>query len=139
MTENEIGSLVVETAIDIHRELGPGLLESVYEIILARELRSNGLLVERQVPVAIKYKDISFHEGFRADIVVDHKVTVEIKCVETLNNSHKKQLLTYLRLSDQKLGYLLNFSEFMMRDGITRIVNGLTGYPALPPTCSRSK
>jgi GxxExxY protein len=125
MTENEVGAQVVDAAIGIHRELGPGLLETVYEVILARELRHRGLSVERQVPIAIEYQGIRFDEGFRADIVIDDKVIVEIKCVERLNNAHKKQLLTYLRLTGMRLGYLLNFGESMLKDGITRTVNGL--------------
>ncbi len=106
--EEEIGKEVVDVAMDIHRELGPGLLENVYEIILARELSDRGLQVARQVPVAVRYKGLRFDEGFRADLIVEHRVIVELKCVERLNNAHKKQLLTYLRLTDIKLGYLFN-------------------------------
>ncbi|MEX1196387.1 MAG: GxxExxY protein [Pseudohongiellaceae bacterium] len=125
MTEDEIGTQVVDAALGIHRELGPGLLEKVYEIVLAGELRRRGLSVERQVPIAIKYQRIRFDEGFRADIIVDGQVIVELKCVETIHNAHRKQLLTYLRLSGMKLGYLFNFSEPLLKDGITRTVNGL--------------
>ena len=125
MTENEVGAQVVDAALGIHRELGPGLLETVYEVILARELRHRGLWVERQVAIAIEYQGIRFDEGFRADLVISGKVIVEIKCVERLNNAHKKQLLTYLRLTRMKLGYLLNFSESLLKNGITRTVNGL--------------
>jgi GxxExxY protein len=125
MTENEIGARVVDAALSIHRELGPGLLETVYEVVLARELRHRGLSVERQVAIAIEYQDIRFDEGFRADLVIGGMVIVEIKCVTRVNNAHKKQLLTYLRLSGMKLGYLLNFGESMLKNGIIRTVNGL--------------
>ncbi len=125
MTENEIGKGVVDVAVQIHRETGPGLLETVYEIILAHQLREQGFQVERQVAIPIKYQGLRFDEGFRADIIVEEKVIVELKCVEKLNNAHKKQLLTYLRLTDMHLGYLLNFSESLMKNGITRTVNRL--------------
>lgn len=125
MTENEIGKLVIDAAVQVHRELGPGLLESVYEAIFANELRRRQLQVERQVPVAVEFRGIKFDEGFRADIVVENKVVIELKCVETVHASHKKQLLTYLRLTEMKLGFLLNFSEALMKDGVTRMVNGL--------------
>jgi GxxExxY protein len=126
MTENEIGKEVVDAAVQVHRELGPGLFESVYEAVLTHELSSRGLQVERQVPVPIRYKGMFFEEGFRADIIVNGKVILELKCLEEIHNSHKKQLLTYLRLTGLKLGYLLNFAEGLMKDGITRTVNGLT-------------
>jgi GxxExxY protein len=125
MTENEIGRLVVDSALAIHRELGPGLLESVYEVILAHELRQRGLHVERQVPISIDFRGMKFDEAFRADIVVEGKVVLEIKSVEQLNQAHKKQLQTYLRLTGFKLGFLLNFGEALMKKGITRAVNGL--------------
>lgn len=125
MTENEIGNILIETAVNIHQELGPGLLETVYEVILANELRRQGINVERQSPVEIEYQGVKFQEAFRADLIIENKVIVELKCVEKINNSHKKQLLTYLRLTDIKLGYLLNFSEVLMKNGITRTVNQL--------------
>ncbi len=125
MTENEIGKVVVDTALHIHRELGPGLLESVYEAILAHELRSKNLAVERQVSIPVEYRGLRFDKGFRIDLLVENKVIIEIKCVETINNAHRKQLLTYLRLAHRRLGYLLNFGEPMMKSGITRIVNRL--------------
>ena len=125
MTENEIGTIVVESAIAMHRELGPGLLETVYEVILARELQDRGLGVERQVPVAIRYKGTRFDEGFRADMVVEGKVILELKSIEKATAAHKKPVQTYLRLTGCKLGYLLNFGEALMKDGITRCVNGL--------------
>ncbi len=125
MTENDIGTVVVEVATQIHRELGPGLLESVYEVILARELSERGLEVRRQVPIPIRFKDLHFDEGFRADLIVGTKVVLELKSVETISRAHLKQLQTYLKLTGCKLGYLLNFSAALMKQGIVRIVNGL--------------
>ena len=125
MTEDEIGRLVVDVAVRLHQEMGPGLLETVYEVILAYELRRRGLRVERQVPLPVTYEGLRFDEGFRVDLIVEDKVILELKCVEKANNAHKKQLLTYLRLADKRLGYLLNFGEAIMKHGITRIVNRL--------------
>ncbi len=125
MRGNEIGTIVVETAIAVHQELGPGLLETVYEVVLAGELQSKGLKVERQVSVPVVFKGIRFDEGFRADIIVDEKVIVELKSVEHVTAAHKKQVQTYLRLTGCKLGYLMNFGEALMKSGITRCVNGL--------------
>jgi len=125
MTENEIAKIVVDSAFQIHKRLGPGLLESVYEIVLAYELKKRGMKVERQVPVAIVYEDVKFDEGFRADLIVEEKVIVELKSVEKVVPVHKKQLLTYLRLADKRLGLLINFGDELIRDGISRVVNGL--------------
>ncbi|MEO5912836.1 MAG: GxxExxY protein [Luteolibacter sp.] len=125
MTENEIGSIVIAGAIEVHRELGPGLLESVYEAALAHELTERGLSVRRQVPVAIHYKTIFLEEGFRADLVINDQVILELKSVEQLSKAHRKQIQTYLRLTDTKLGYLLNFGVALMKEGIVRAVNGL--------------
>jgi len=125
MTENEIGKTVVDAAITVHRALGPGLLETVYEVALAHELTTRELRVERQVPVPIEYDGITFDEGFRADIVIDRKVVLELKSVESTTAAHRKQIQTYLRLSGCKLGFLLNFGEALMKDGITRAVNRL--------------
>ncbi len=125
MTENQIGTGVIEAAIAVHRELGPGLLETVYEVILSRELQDRGWTVDRQVPVPITYKGIRFNEGFRADLIVENKVLVELKSVERVTAAHKKQVQTYLRLTCLKLGYLLNFGEAVIKTGITRCVNGL--------------
>jgi GxxExxY protein len=125
MHENAIGKIVVDTAVCLHRELGPGLLESVYEILMVHELETRGLKVRRQVPIPIKYKGIVFDEGFCADIVVEEKVVLELKSVESTSKAHKKQVLTYLKLMDLKLGYLLNFGESLMKDGITRLMNGV--------------
>jgi GxxExxY protein len=124
MTENEIGKIVVDCAIRIHKDLGPGLLESVYEAILENELKISGLKVERQIPISLEYHGIKFNEGFRADLIVEGKVLLELKSVEMTNKAHKKQVLTYLKLTNIKLGYLLNFGEELMKDGISRILNG---------------
>ena len=125
MNENEIAKKIVDAAYHVHRKLGPGLLESVYETVLAFKLEKRGLKVERQVPVSIVYEGIKFDEGFRADLIVENKVIVELKSVETIIPVHKKQLLTYLRLADKRLGLLINFGSELIRDGISRIVNGL--------------
>ena len=125
MDENTIGRTVVGSAITVHRELGPGLLETVYEIALAHELRHRGLTVQRQAPVSVVYRGMRFDEGFRLDLCVDSRVVVEIKAVERLNNAHRKQVLTYLRVTGMRLGYLVNFAEYRLKDGIVRIVNGL--------------
>jgi len=125
MTENEIGTIVVGAAIAVHQALGPGLLETVYEVALERELVDRRLAVARQVPVPVRYKGIRFDEGFRADIIVARKVVLELKSVERVTAAHKKQVQTYLRLTGCKLGYLLNFGEATMKAGITRCVNGL--------------
>ena len=124
MTENEIGKIVVDCAVHLHQDLGPGLLESVYEVLLTHMLTEKGLSCERQIPVPIIYKGVKFEECFRADIIINKKVIIEIKSVECLNNAHKKQVLTYLKLVDMRLGFLLNFGEALMKNGIVRIVNG---------------
>jgi GxxExxY protein len=125
MTENEISKVIVDAAIAVHKELGSGLLESVYEVVLAGEIRQRGLTADRQVPIPIRYKDMTFDEAFRADLVVGEKVIVELKSVEQVSEAHKKQVQTYLRLTGCKLGFLLNFGEALMKRGITRVVNGL--------------
>ena len=125
MTENEIGKIVVDAAIAVHRKLGPGLLESVYEVVLANELDKRGLQVKKQVPVSIEYEGMTFEEGFRADLVVEDKVILELKSVEHTTATHRKQIQTYLRLTGRKLGFLLNFGEALMKKGICRAVNGL--------------
>jgi len=125
MTENEIAQIVVDAAFQIHKETGPGLLESVYEIILADELERRGLSVRRQVPISIVFKGRAFDEGFRADLLVGDKVIIELKSVKQLEDVHKKQLLTYLKLSGKKLGLLVNFGESLLKNGIKRVVNGL--------------
>ena len=125
MEENEIAREIVDAAYQIHKKLGPGLLESVYETVLAFDLEKRGLNVQRQVPVPIVYEGISFAEGYRADLIVENKIIVELKSVETVAPVHKKQLLTYLRLADKRLGLLINFGAELIREGISRVVNGL--------------
>jgi len=126
MDENEIGSLVVDTAINLHKNLGSGLLESVYEVVLAKLLTKKGLHIQRQVSIPIIFEDEHFDEGFRVDLFIDGKVIIEIKSVEKIIDAHKKQLLTYLKLTNTKLGFILNFGAGLMKDGIFRIVNGIT-------------
>jgi len=125
MHENEIGTEIVEAAIAIHRKLGPGLMETVYEVVLTHELKQRGFQVERQVPVSIEYRGIRFDEGFRADAIVNDRVLIELKSVKRLTAAHRKQIQTYLRLTGMKLGYLLNFGEALMKNGIVRAANGL--------------
>ena len=140
MHENEIGSVVVDCAVTLHQDLGPGLLETVYEVTLARALERRGLCVQRQVVVPIEYKGEILTEGFRADLIVVGKVLLELKSVERVTPAHKKQLLTYLRLTGLKLGYLLNFGEALMRDGITRTINStLDPIPLSPRDSVREK
>ncbi len=124
MTENEIAKIVVNTSLKIHKDLGSGLFESVYETILANKLQIAGLLVKRQVAVPIIYDDIEFEEAFRADIIIEDKLILELKSVESISNIHKKQLLTYLKLSHIKLGLIINFNEVLLKDGIVRVING---------------
>ena len=125
MKENDIATCVLGCALKVHSALGPGLLESVYEVILAHELRQAGLGVERQRPIAIRYGGLSFDEGFRADLVVENLVIVELKSVQALAPVHSKQLLTQLRLAGLKLGLLINFGEERLKNGIKRVANGL--------------
>ena len=125
MTEDEIAKQVVDAALTVHRTLGPGLLESVYEASLAFELRERGLQVQRQVPVPIRYRNVIFDEGFRADLIVEGKLVIEVKSVERTAPVHSKQLLTHLRLTDLRLGLLINFNVELFKDGIKRVVNGL--------------
>jgi GxxExxY protein len=129
MNENQIAKEVVDAAIKVHSKLGPGLLESVYEVVLARELERRGLRVERQMPVPIECEGLKFDEGFRADIVVEGKVILELKSVDQFAKVHAKQLFTYLKLADKRLGLLLNFGTDFMRDGIKRIANGMEDAP----------
>jgi GxxExxY protein len=125
MTENEISRQIVDAAFQIHTRLGPGLLESVYEVLMAHELRKRGLRVERQVPVRIAYDGIVFDEGFRADLIVEDLVIVELKSVERTAPVHGKQVLTYLRLTGKRLGMLVNFGEALIKHGIERVANGV--------------
>jgi GxxExxY protein len=124
MTENEIAKKVLDAAFLVHTKLGPGLLESVYELVLAHELKKAGRFVERQKPMPITYDGLVFEEGYRADLLVDRKVIVELKSVAALSGVHPKQVLTQLRLSELKLGLLINFGEAHLKNGIKRILNG---------------
>jgi GxxExxY protein len=125
MKENEIARIVVDACFRVHTTLGPGLLESVYESVLAYELTERGLTVARQVAIPIVYNGIQFEQAFYADITVNGCVILELKSVEKTVPVHKKQLLTYLRLADMRLGLLINFGSLLIGEGITRIVNGL--------------
>lgn len=124
-SENALGKEVLNACITIHQDLGPGLLESVYEVVLAHELTARGLFVARPISVPISYRGITFNEGFRADLVIEHSLILELKSCEGITVAHKKQLLTYLRLTAMRLGYVLNFGAATMRSGIARLVNGL--------------
>ena len=125
MTENEISKIVVDAALNLHQDLGPGLLESVYEVALAYLLIKRDLSCARQIPFPISYDGLQFDEGFKADIVVNDLVILELKSVENIAQVHRKQLQTYLRLANKRLGLLLNFGAPLMRDGIVRVVNNL--------------
>ena len=125
MTENELSKIIVNTCYNIHIELGPGLFESVYEEILFYELINRGLKVERQKDIPVVWKDINMGIGFKADLIVENKVIIELKSVEFISPMHQKQLLTYLKLTNLKLGLLINFNERLIKNGITRIVHNL--------------
>ncbi len=121
---NDLSGLIVDAAFHVHQALGPGLLESVYEVVLAGALSDRGLTVERQKPILIRYEGKTFEEGFRADLVVEGRIIVEIKSVEQLARVHKKQVLTYLRLSGLPLGLLINFGGELLKGNIERLVAG---------------
>ena len=125
MTENEVATQIVDVAFKIHTTFGPGLLESVYETIMAYELQKRGLRVVRQQAIPVVYESVRMDLGFRADLIIESKVVIEIKSVEAIAPVHKKQLLTYLRLTDKRLGLLINFNVELIKNGITRVVNGL--------------
>ena len=125
MVENEITALVVDAAVCVHSTLGPGLFEVVYEACLEHELKKRGLTVQRQVPISVVYDSMRLENAFVADLIVNDKVIVELKSIETLSPVHKKQLLTYLKLTDKRLGLLLNFGAPLMKDGIVRLANDL--------------
>ena len=124
MEENEVGTLILDSAFYLHKNLGPGLLESVYEAILVRLLSKKGLSVQRQVSIPLEFEGEYYEEGFRVDLFVEGKVIIELKSVEKITDTHKKQLLNYLKLTNTKLGYILNFGGELMKDGIVRIING---------------
>ena len=125
MTENELAKIVVDLCIKIHRALGPGLLESVYEKVLCYELGLAGINFQRQKAISVIYQDIKMDLGFRADIIVDGKLLLELKSSESITTVHHKILLTYLRMTGLKLGLLINFHEALLKNGIKRIVNKL--------------
>jgi len=125
MTENDIGFEIRGACFKVYNELGPGLLESAYETALVMELRSLGLKVDTQVPISVTYRGQDMGTAYRLDIVVEQKVILELKSVDALSNLHHKQILTYLRLSGLKLGYLINFNTDSMKDSIIRYVNKL--------------
>ena len=124
MQLNYLSSKIIQAAISVHKELGPGLLETVYQICMVIELKGMGLKVQSEVSLPIYYREQRVHEeGFRIDLLVEDMIIVELKSVEKVKNVHKKQLLTYLRLAKKPLGLLLNFNEAVLKDGITRIIN----------------
>ena len=125
LIENEIATKIVDAAYKVHTTLGPGLLESVYEGVLTFELEKRGLAVQRQVPIPVTYEGIRFDVGFKADLLVEELVIVELKSVERSLPVHKKQILTYIRLADLRLGLLINFGANLIKDGITRLANQL--------------
>jgi len=126
MTENEIATQIVDAAYKIHTTLGPGLLESVYEAVMAEELSRRSLTVVRQQAIPVVYENVRLEVGFRADLIVEGKVIIEIKSVEAIAPVHKKQLLTYLRLTDKRLGLLINLDTELIKHGIFRVVNRLS-------------
>lgn len=125
MNENELSRIIVDAAFKIHTTLGPGLLESVYETILAHELQNRGCSVVTQQAIPVVYEEVKLDLGFRADLIVNRKVVVEVKSVEAVAPVHAKQLRTYLRLMDMRLGIMINFNVNLIKDGITRVVNNL--------------
>ena len=126
MRHNEITGMILETAIDIHRRLGPGLLESVYQKVLAYELRKRRCQVEEEKPIPVVWEEVKLDVGFRADLIVNGMVIIELKSIEAVAPVHKKQLLTYLRLADLQVGLLINFGEELLKNGIHRVVNNFT-------------
>lgn len=125
MTENKIATLILDACFKIHRKLGPGLFESVYEEVLSFELEKMELDFQRQKAIPVVWEDFNLDQGFRTDFIVEDKVIVELKSIESIAPVHQKQLLTYLRLTDLKLGLLVNFNKALLKDGIQRIVNNL--------------
>jgi len=125
MTENQIATIVLDYAFEIHRALGPGLLESAYQKCLYMDLKSEGFKVEKEVVLPIRYKELEIEQGYRIDLLVEDKVVVELKAVDAIIDKHKAQLLTYIKLGEYKLGLLINFNETLLKNGIKRIVNNL--------------
>src|SRR5262245_44017931 len=129
MTYNELSGVILEVAIEIHRRLGPGLLESVYQTILAHELTKRGFKVQKEEPIPLVWDNLSFEMGFRADLIVNDLILIELKSVEQLAAVHKKQVLTYLRITGKRLGLLINFGDGLLKDGVRRIIKGDLGEP----------
>ena len=125
MTENEISSKIIGACIEVHKQLGPGLLESTYEVCLAHELKLIGLDLQQQIALPVVYKGIKLNAGYRIDMIVENKVIIEIKSVDALAPIHTAQILTYLKLKEIKLGLLINFNSVKLVDGLKRIVNNL--------------
>ena len=125
MRENELAKAVVDAALQVHKALGPGLLESVYQAVLTYELRQRGLKIESEVSIPVVYEQVQIETAFRADLIIENCLLIELKSIEQVNPIHKKQLLTYLRLSELKLGLLINFNEELIKNAIHRVVNGL--------------
>jgi GxxExxY protein len=125
MHENDLSTKIIDAGFHIHKKLGPGLLESAYQIVLVHELTKQGLNVESEVPIPLKWNELLLTTAFRADVIVERKVIVEIKSIEQTAPVHKKQLLTYLRLTDMRLGLLINFGMELFKDGVSRVANGL--------------
>ncbi|PTT70880.1 MULTISPECIES: GxxExxY protein [unclassified Chryseobacterium] len=124
MNENEVSKVIFDAGLKVHRQLGVGLLESAYEECLYYELQKSGLLIEKQKPMPLIYDDIKLDIGYRIDLLVERKVVVEIKSVESLNEIHIAQVLTYLKLSNCKLGLLINFNSVLFKNGVKRLING---------------
>lgn len=125
MDEDTVAAAIIDVAFDVHRRFGPGLLESAYQALMVYGLRKRGLAVESEVPVPLQWEDVRLEVGFRADLIVNGLVIVELKSVEQLHDVHKKQLLTYLKVSGKRLGLLINFGAALLKDGICRIANGM--------------
>ena len=123
MTENELSKIIIGCAIDVHKQLGPGLLESAYQECLFYELKQAGLKVEKEKPMPIVYKDVKLDHGYRIDLLVENKVVIELKTVESLTDVHTAQVLTYLKLGNYKHGLLLNFHVTILKNGIKRLIN----------------
>ncbi len=125
MTENETAKIIVDVAYKIHTQYGPGLLESAYQALMVYELRKRGLRVEAEKPITLNHDGVSIDVAYRADLIVEDKVIVELKSVEEVAKVHKKQIKTYLRIADKRLGLLINFGAELIKDGISRVANGM--------------
>ncbi len=132
MHDDEIGAIVIECAIRVHRALGPGLLESAYEACLAHELQKSGLVTRRQLALPLEYDGLIIEVGYRVDLLVNERVVLEVKAIDRFADVHKAQLLSYLRLGGFRVGYLLNFNVALMKSGILRMVNGYEKQPGAP-------